>query len=145
MAAIAASLARHGKPATVDLSWYAPNATSINNLNQVIGGSDIYGWVFNSSQVPGPEYGIYNWCNMPHVRKTEYKVPSSEYKLQYVELVGCAITIYWERLTATCRSIDITSERFTPRTPSLSNPMGGIAMMRNYFTTADQRLETSPP
>ncbi len=24
---------------------------------------------------------------MPHVRKTEYKVPSSDYKLQYVEII----------------------------------------------------------
>jgi hypothetical protein len=88
MAAVAASLARHGSAATVDLGWYPPNATSINNLTQVMGGSDIYGWIFNSSQVPADEYGIYNWCNMPHVRKTEYKVPSSEYKLQYVEVVG---------------------------------------------------------
>lgn len=93
MAAVAASLARHGSGATVDLGWYAPNATNINNLTQVMAGSDIYGWIFNSSQVPADEYGIYNWCNMPHVRKTEYKVPPSEYKLQYVEVVGCATPI----------------------------------------------------
>jgi acid phosphatase len=90
MAAVAASLARHGKAATVDLGWYPPNTTNINDLSQVIGGSDIYGWIFNNSQVPANEYGIYNWCNMPHVRKTEYKVPPSEYKLQYVEVVSCA-------------------------------------------------------
>lgn len=93
IAAAAASLARHGSAAIVDLGWYAPNATSINNLTQVIGGSDIYGWIFNSSQVPEDEYGIYNWCNMPHVRKAEYKVPPSEYKLQYVEVVGYATLI----------------------------------------------------
>lgn len=93
VAAAIASLARHGKAATVDLGWYAPNATNINNLSQVVGGSDIYGWIFNSSQVPAAEYGVYNWCNMPHVRKTEYKKPSSEYKLQYVEVVGCTVPI----------------------------------------------------
>ena len=91
MAAVAASFARHGSATTVDLRWHAPNATSINNLTQVMAGSDIYGWVYNNSQVPADEYGIYNWCNMPHVRKTEYKVPSSEYKLQYVEVVCCSI------------------------------------------------------
>ena len=90
MAALASSLARHSSAQTVDLGWYAPNATSINDLTQVIGGDVFYGWVYNSSQVPRDEYGIYNWCNMPHVRKTEYKVPSSEYKLQYVEVVGDA-------------------------------------------------------
>ncbi len=88
MAAVAASLAQHSNAAIVDLSWYAPNATSINNLTQVMAGSGFYGWSYNNSQVPENEYGIYNWCNMPHVRKTEYKVPSPEYKLQYVEVVS---------------------------------------------------------
>jgi hypothetical protein len=107
MAAVAASLARHGSAAAVDLSWHAPNATNINNLTQVMAGSDIYGWVYNNSQVPADEYGVYNWCNMPHVRKTEYKVPSSEYKLQYVEVVGCAIQLRAGSL----------QERADPQTP----------------------------
>jgi hypothetical protein len=89
IAAIAASLARHGKAATVDLSWHAPNATAINNLTQVIGGTGVYGFIYNNSEVPAHQYGIYDWCNMPHVRATEYKKPSSEYKLQYVEVVCC--------------------------------------------------------
>jgi hypothetical protein len=93
MAAVAASLAQHGNAATIDLSWYAPNATSINNLTQVMAGSGFFGWTYNNSQVPADEYGIYNWCNMPHVRKTEYKVPSPEYKLQYVEVVSYAMSI----------------------------------------------------
>jgi len=89
MAAVAPSLARHGNAAaTVDLSWHAPNATFINNLTEVIGGSGIYGYIFDSSETPDEKYGVYNWCNMPHVRKTEYKKPSSEYKLQYVEIVS---------------------------------------------------------
>src|SRR6187402_3028862 len=88
VAAIAASLARHGRAAsTVDLGWYAPNATAINNLEQVIGGSGVYGFIYNSSTTPADEYGVYNGCNMPHVRATEYKKPSSDYKLQYVEVV----------------------------------------------------------
>lgn len=89
IAAVAASLARHGKAAsTIDLSWYAPNATSINDLSQVISGTGVYGFIYNSSATPAEEYGIYNSCNMPHVRATEYKKPSSEYKLQYVEVVS---------------------------------------------------------
>jgi hypothetical protein len=89
MAAVAGSFARHGAAAsTVDLNWYAPNATAINNLSQVINGSGVYGYIFNSSTTPAGEYGIYNWCNMPHVRRTEYKKPPSEYKLQYVEVVS---------------------------------------------------------
>lgn len=87
IAVVAASLARHGHAATVDLSWHAPNATAINNLGQVIGGTGVYGFVYNSSTVPADQYGIYDWCNMPHVRKTEYQKPPSEYKLQYVEVI----------------------------------------------------------
>ena len=88
MDAVAASLARHGKAAsTVDLRWHAPNATEINDLSRVIGGSGVYGFIFNSSSTSPNDYGVYNWCNMPHVRATEYKQPSSEYQLQYVEVV----------------------------------------------------------
>lgn len=90
IAVVAASLVRHGKAVTVDLSWHAPDATAINNLAQVIGGTGVDGFVYNSSTVPADQYGVYDWCNMPHVRKTEYKKPSSEYKLQYVEVVGRA-------------------------------------------------------
>jgi hypothetical protein len=91
LAALTASLAQHGKAAVtpnVDLSWHAPNTTFINNLTQVIGGSGVYGFIYNSSNTPSAEYGLYNWCNMPHVRATEYEKPSSEYKLQYVEVVS---------------------------------------------------------
>ena len=89
MVAVAASLASHSKAASiVDLSWHAPNATSSNDLSQVISGTGIYGFIYNSSTTSGDEYGVYNWCNMPHVRATEYKTPSSEYKLQYVEVVS---------------------------------------------------------
>jgi hypothetical protein len=90
---IPAVAAQHSNAATIDLSWYAPNATSINSLTQVMTSSGFYGWSYNNSQVPADEYGIYNWCNMPHVRKTEYKVPSPEYKLQYVEVVSFVMPI----------------------------------------------------
>jgi hypothetical protein len=93
LAALTASLAQHGKAADASggsLSWYAPNTTSINNLTQVIGGSGVYGYIYNSSETPSADYGLYNWCNMPHVRATEYKKPSSEYKLQYVEVVSAS-------------------------------------------------------
>ena len=73
---------------TIDLSWHAPSSTEINNLTDVIGGSGTYGFIFNSSNTPAHEYGTYNWCNMPHVRATEYTKASSEYQLQYVEVVS---------------------------------------------------------
>lgn len=92
-ATIAASLI-HLNTATIDLSWHAPNATLINNLTQVIRGAGVYGFIYNSSAIPTNEYGVYNWCNMPHVRATEYTKPTSEYKLQYVEVVCFATPHY---------------------------------------------------
>ncbi|CZT10122.1 hypothetical protein WAI453_006363 [Rhynchosporium graminicola] len=88
IAALAASLVRYGNAAgAVDLGWYAPNATEINDLTKVLTGEGVYGFIYNSSTVPASEYGTYNWCNMPHVRATEYKKPSAEFKLQYVEVI----------------------------------------------------------
>ena len=89
LVALVAGLLGHATAATtVDLSWHAPNATEINDLSKVITGSGAYGFIYNSSKVPVEAYGTYNWCNMPHVRSTEYKKASSEYKLQYVEVVS---------------------------------------------------------
>jgi acid phosphatase len=75
-------------PASVDLSWHAPNSSVINNLTTVVNGTGIYGFIFNSSTTPsGVPYSTYNWCNMPHVRAQEYPPAPSGYKLEYVELV----------------------------------------------------------
>ncbi|EKD19421.1 uncharacterized protein L3040_006794 [Drepanopeziza brunnea f. sp. 'multigermtubi'] len=87
-AAISACFTRHGKAqSTVDLGWYAPNATEVNDLTKVLAGDGTYAFIYNSSTTPENEYGTYNWCNMPHVRATEYKKPPAEYKLQYVEVI----------------------------------------------------------
>jgi hypothetical protein len=97
LAALTASFAQHGTAANipvVSLEWHAPNATVINNLTQVVGGSGVYGYIYNSSNTPAAAYGLYNWCNMPHVRATEYKKSPSEYKLQYVEVVCIAGLFY---------------------------------------------------
>lgn len=76
----------------VDLSWHAPNASDINNLSTVINGTGIHGFIFNTSATPaGTAYGTYNWCSMPHVRRTEYVVPPQDYDLVYVELVTTSI------------------------------------------------------
>ncbi|KAK5019960.1 hypothetical protein LTR16_000005 [Cryomyces antarcticus] len=73
---------------TVDLSWHPPVSSNINNLSTVINGSDIYGFIFSSSQNPaGVPYGTYNWCNMPHVRASEYPRVNSSFKLEYVEVI----------------------------------------------------------
>lgn len=73
---------------TVDLNWYAPNATMINDLQTLINTTGVYGFIYNSSITPDDEYGVYNWCNMPHVRAQEYPKAPAEYKLQYVEVVN---------------------------------------------------------
>jgi hypothetical protein len=72
---------------SVDISWYAPAQTVVNNLTAVLAGTDVYGFIYDTSNPPDELYGTYNWCNMPHVRKREYAVPSEEYELQYVEIV----------------------------------------------------------
>lgn len=71
----------------VDTSWHAPDSTIINNLDQALDGKGSYGFIYDTSNTPERDYGRYNWCNMPHVRKTEYPRASNEYELQYVEVV----------------------------------------------------------
>lgn len=71
----------------VDLGWYAPKKSWVNDLDQVLNGTGTNGFVFNSSQLPaGVEYGTYNWCNMPHVRKNEYVKVDDDFELAYVEV-----------------------------------------------------------
>lgn len=73
----------------VDLSWHAPNNSSVGDLSSAINGSGTYNFVFNSSQTPRSlPYSTYNWCNMPHVRPEEYEQPPTDrYKLEYVEVI----------------------------------------------------------
>jgi hypothetical protein len=57
--------------ASVDMSafgpHYPPQSGKYNSLAQVLNGTGAPGY-YNSSEVPDDEYGVYNWCNMPHVR-----------------------------------------------------------------------------
>ncbi len=84
---LASSSAGSAQSVAVDLAWHAPSQSAINNLTAVLGSSGVYGFIFNSSQTPDAQYGAYNWCNMPHVRRQEYVRPPPEYELRYVELV----------------------------------------------------------
>jgi hypothetical protein len=89
----ATTFARHGfslsNNGAVDLGWYQPNKTAINNLTTVINSTGFPGFLYNGSYTPEEEYGtVYNWCNMPHVRKTEYVKPAIEYEFHYVEVVS---------------------------------------------------------
>ena len=51
---------------------YPPSSSRVNNLTYALSGTDAPG-IYNSSLTPNAKYGTYNWCNMPHVRKKEYK------------------------------------------------------------------------
>ncbi|KAI0443980.1 histidine acid phosphatase [Xylaria telfairii] len=88
MAAIwPAAAAGAGGAAVVDLAWYPPRATAINNLTTALHGTGVYGFIFNSSYTPDAEYGVYNWCDMPHVRRSEYVRPENGFELVYVEVI----------------------------------------------------------
>ncbi|KAK0639211.1 histidine phosphatase superfamily [Cercophora newfieldiana] len=77
-----------GGTGAADLRWYPPAQSWINNLSAVVNNEGIHGFIYNSSDTPANLYGIYNWCNMPHVRPTEYTKPdSNKYQLVYVELI----------------------------------------------------------
>jgi hypothetical protein len=74
-------------PTGLDTSWHPPNKTAINDLDRVLHDEGVYDFIFDSSDTPNVEYGRYNWCNMPHVRRIEYPTASDDYQLQYVEVV----------------------------------------------------------
>lgn len=122
---------------TVDLTWHAPKKSWINELSAVLNGTGTHGFIFNSSVLPpGTPYGTYNWCNMPHVRATEYPKADDAYKLEYVEVVRRPKqSSYFElRPKLPPRSIDITSALPTPRTPFRKNPTHGVARMKGSST-----------
>lgn len=83
-----------GRAAGISTQWYKPAQSNINDLDSAAHGHGVYGFIYNSSITPHGDYGAYNWCNMPHVRRTEYVVPPKEYELQYVELVGAALPLF---------------------------------------------------
>ncbi|THZ45959.1 hypothetical protein D6C87_02483 [Aureobasidium pullulans] len=84
----ASSVVSHPSNTPLDLSWHAPPSTKVSDLNSVINGTDVWGFVFNSSMTPaGLPYSTYNWCNMPHVRASEYPKVNSSYKLEYVHII----------------------------------------------------------
>ncbi|OAL56575.1 cytochrome P450 [Pyrenochaeta sp. DS3sAY3a] len=86
--------------ASVDLNWYAPKKSWINDLEQVINGTGTNGFVFSGSKLPdGVEYGTYNWCNMPHVRKDTYVKADKDFELVYVEGKESASS-YWSVYTS---------------------------------------------
>jgi 2-phosphoxylose phosphatase len=89
LAAVAGSVASVHAQSSVDLSWHAPSGTHANApFADILAGKGKWGYIYDSSETPDEDYGVYNWCNMPHVRAKEYPKASGEYELKYVELVS---------------------------------------------------------
>ncbi|KAI2626892.1 histidine phosphatase superfamily [Xylaria nigripes] len=70
-------------PVAVDLAWYPPRDTSINDLDKALRGPGVGGITFGD----GDGDGEYNWCDMPRVRKRDYVIAPAEFELIYVELI----------------------------------------------------------
>lgn len=85
---VAATAAAAAAATFIGPGWLPPNATSTNNLAFAVSGPGTNGFIYDSSSTPDAAYGAYNYCNMPHVRVTEYVVPDQDvYRLEYVEVV----------------------------------------------------------
>ena len=70
--------------------WHPPRDTEISDLDTVLHGEGVYGFIFNDSAAPAENdyYGGYNYCNMPHVKRESYVKASEAYTLEYVEVVS---------------------------------------------------------
>ena len=77
---------------SLDGLWYPPTSNPVNDLDAVINGTGVYGFIFNGSYAPvsNDYYGGYDYCNMPHVVKVQYLKPSENHTLEYVEVVSLA-------------------------------------------------------
>ncbi|GME70592.1 unnamed protein product [Ambrosiozyma monospora] len=65
---------------------YPVTENEFSNLDAVFNASQgTNNGIYNSST--SPIYGLYNFCNEPHVRSDIYPTVDSKYKLQYVEVV----------------------------------------------------------
>lgn len=121
------------------LKWYPPSENKVNSLKGAIDGEGTYGFIFDSSVTPDEKYGTYNWCNMPHARKREYKKPEKEYELQYVEVVSSTslLSVELSENLLSFRSKDITSALPTQPTRFQWNHTNGTAITRVCTTSAD--------
>lgn len=74
---------------SIDTLWHPPTLNQINDLDTVINGKDVYGFIFNNSYAPASNgyYGGYDYCNMPHVNRANYVKPPESYTLEYVEVI----------------------------------------------------------
>jgi hypothetical protein len=118
---------------TVDLRWFAPKKTWINDLSTIFEANGTHDFHFNGSTLaPDKKYGTYNWCNMPHVRHEEYPMPREGYNLEYVEVVSNRdwLNAFGPKLIENTRSIATTSALHMHRTLFPRNLIGGNARMK---------------
>lgn len=96
---------------SIDAQWHAPAKYWDQSVEETVDASGTYNFIFNSSTDPaGVPYGGYNYCNMPHVRRQEYKVAPKEYQLEYVEVIHRhhKRTPYDSNLASSTRPIDLS-------------------------------------
>ncbi len=66
---------------------YPPVNNNFNDLDKLFDASTgTNGGIYNTSFVPEESYGVYDFCNMPHLRPTEYVIPEG-FTLEYVEIM----------------------------------------------------------
>ena len=120
-------------------SWYPPNKTQINDLEAVINGTAIFGFVFSDAYA-APEVdgdGTQNWCNMPHVNSKTYLVPPTGYTWNMSKwCVPHPHHLAWREIKIS-RSTDITNAPLMLPIPFLENLVLGTAMMRACLLMAN--------
>ena len=120
--------------------WYPPKDTQINNLNDVIDGEGVYGFIFNDSAAPAGNdyYGGYDYCNMPHVKKENYQEVTEGYTLEYVEVVSISChQLLSSKTDPPNRSTVTTNAHPTPITPLPTKPIPGTAATKASSSTAN--------
>ena len=116
-------------------SWYPPSNSQINDLDAVINGTDVFGFIFSDVYISpsNASDAIQNWCNMPHVNSDTYPVPQADHTLEYVEVVrsqphDLATTVI--SVLRVPRFTDTTNAHPMLPIPFHENLILGIAMMK---------------
>lgn len=128
-----------------NMKWFPPSSSQVNDLDKVLNGKGTWGFIYDSSHTSDDKYGTYNWCNMPHARKREYKKASKEYELQYVEVVSSVLCSDMIRRLTFIRFKDITSVLHTQQTLSQLNHTSGTAIIKASTISAANLLNLPNP
>lgn len=137
-AATGTPTASTSRPST---NWYPPKQTQLEDLESVIHGSGVYGFIFNNSYAPSSNtyYGGYNWCNMPSVNKQTYVTAPEQYNLEYVEVVSVRQPDMQVRSAdCHCRYTGIINALRTRPIHFPEKAIPGNVMTKGYSTMADR-------